>query len=201
MYRFRTLTGPEDLATFKREYDAQVEFRSAGTIASVVAEDYLRRATHPIGCFDRKGRMVAGFVVQIDDPLIVLRAMTPEARDTFVAEVRRDELCELTAIWRNEGISATMFAALVWPVIIGRCVTAGRSTILGIGYRNPMNAIYQRVRPRTIYQGPSQTLANTTVFVYAYSRRSLCLTYVANLWARKLRPLLGGARDPGPSES
>ncbi|MCA9635847.1 MAG: hypothetical protein KC420_07420 [Myxococcales bacterium] len=156
----------------------------------------------PVAVAPRRGRMVAGWVIQERDPLIVLQAMPPAERAAFLASVDRAELLELTAIWRNDGISADAFAAILWPRIILECVARRRPTILGIGYRNTMNEIYARVRPRVIYNGPSQTLADTEVFVYAYTPATLCATYLSNLVARKLAPagsrLVGALRGRGP---
>ncbi|MEZ4449220.1 MAG: hypothetical protein R3B09_07045 [Nannocystaceae bacterium] len=190
--RVQVLEREEDLAAFKSGYDGQIAARSGGSLASVVQLDYLRAASRPMGCFDRAGRMIAGWVIQERAPLIVLRAMSAGARAAFLAEVDRSQLLELTAIWRNDGISGDAFAALLWPRIIAECVTRGRPRILGIGYRNPMNEIYGRMGPRLIYHGPSQTLADTEVFVYCYSRASLCATYLSNIVGRKLAP--AGAR-------
>lgn len=178
----------EAFAAFKAGYDGQIAARSGGTLTSVVRLEYLRAASRPTACFDRHGRMVAGWVIQERDPLIVLQAMPAAERAAFLATTERGQLLELTAIWRNDGISADAFAAIVWPRIIFDCVTRGRAHILGIGYRNTMNEVYGRVRPRLLYSGPSQTLADTEVFVYCYSRASLCATYCSNLVARKLAP-------------
>ncbi len=188
MIHFTKLETEQHFEEFKREYDRQIAVRSAGRLGSVVKLDYLRASSHPTGCFDRSGRMVGGWVIQEADPLIVLAAMPTQAREAFLATTQRDQLCELTAIWRNDGISPNAFATLVWPKIIFDCVTKHRPHILGIGYRNPMNEIYQRIQPRVIYNGPSQTLADTEVFVYDYSRASLCGTFAANLLSRKLVP-------------
>lgn len=200
--RVRVITEEGDLAAFKAGYDGQIAARSGGALASVVRLEYLRAASRPLACFDRRGRMVAGWVIQEHDPLIVPQAMPPAERAAFLAAVDRAELLELTAIWRNDGISADAFAAILWPRIILECVARRRPTILGIGYRNTMNEIYARVRPRVIYNGPSQTLADTEVFVYAYTPATLCATYLSNLVARKLAPagsrLVGALRGRGP---
>lgn len=188
MIRFATLDTEQHYEAFKRGYDAQIALRSGGRLASVVPLQYLRAASHPTGCFNRRGEMVAGWVVQQHEPLIALAAMPQAERQAFLAATAREQLCELTAIWRNDGISANLFAALVWPKIIFDCVARRRACILGIGYENRMNEIYSRVRPRLIYQGPSQTLKDTDVYVYGYTPGALCATFASNLLARKLIP-------------
>jgi hypothetical protein len=152
-----------------------------------------RAASRTVGCFDASDRLVAGWVVQEADPLIALAAIPELEREAFHARTPREQLCELTAIWRNDDISSNAFALIVWPKIVLDCVTRGRSHILGIGYRNTMNDIYSRVRPTLIYQGPHEVLADTEVFVYDYSRANMIGTLFANLVVRKLVPLLRSA--------
>lgn len=196
MLRFSVLTTQAEFEEFKRGYDAQMAARSGGRIASVVKLDYLRAASRPVGCFDRSKRMVAGWVVQEDDPLIALLAMPEAEREAFASRTPRAQLCELTAIWRSDGISSDLFAALVWPKIVLDCVTRRRAHILGIGYHNTMNDIYRRLAPTLIYRGPHQILADTEVFVYDYSRATMIGTLFANLVVRKLVP---GVRSIGRS--
>ncbi len=190
MIHFAQLTSEADYAAFKRGYDGQMARRSSGAIRSVVKVEYLRRATHPMGCFDAAGRMVAGWVIQERPPMLVPMAMPEDLRGRYLASVMPDQLCELTAIWRNGGITANAFAAVVWPRLVFDCITRGRRHILGIGYRNTMNEIYGRIAPTLVYNGPSQTIADTEVFVYDYSRSSMVGTLAANLVVRKLLPLV-----------
>ena len=197
MIRFAKIRSEAGFAAFKQGYDGQMARRSAGAIQSVVKLDYLRRATRPMGCFDRDGRMVAGWVIQEGEPMLVPMAMPSEVRQSALASVPREQLCELTAIWRNDGVSANLFAALVWPRLVFDCVTRGRTHILGIGYRNTMNEIYGRIAPTLLYNGPSETIADTEVFVYDYSRSSMVGTFIANVLVRKVMPLLRGRPEGG----
>jgi len=198
MIHFAQITSEADYAAFKRGYDGQMARRSGGATRSVVKVEYLRQATRPMGCFDAAGRMIAGWVIQEDQPMLVPMAMPTDVRGRYLASVPRAQLCELTAIWRNDGISANLFAAVVWPRLVFDCITRGRRHILGIGYRNTMNEIYGRIAPTLIYNGPSQTIADTEVFVYDYSRRSMVGTLVANLVVRKLLPLVRRQPAGGP---
>jgi len=201
MYRFKKLTTSSQFSTFKQGYDSQIQRRSDSKLKSIVKTEYLAEASRPMGCFDRQGRMVAGYVVQEWDPLIIPAAMPAEERATFFSNTPREVLCELTAIWRNDGISGNAFAAIVWPRIILDCITRGKPYILGIGYSNTMNDIYRRVRPRLVYNGPSQTIEDTEVFIYAYSRPILVATYFANLANRKIIPALKFLKRRGKASS
>lgn len=200
-YEFRTLTTDADLLRFKQEYESGLRERSRSKLHVVVSVEYLR-TSRVVGCFSRRdGRLVAGFVIRDAPPFRAFEAI-PEAEraaNAFVSGVAADELCELTCIWRNDGISSTHTALRVWPRIIRDCVLNGRRYILGIGFDNKMNDVYGRVGPLRIYDGPaaSRELA-TDVHIYAFTRPRIAANFATNFFLKMIARPAGALRRRQP---
>jgi hypothetical protein len=133
MYRFAVLGTELEFNAFKHGYDAQMSTRSEGRISSVVKLDYLRAASRTVGCFDASDRLVAGWVVQEADPLIALAAIPELEREAFHARTPREQLCELTAIWRNDDISSNGITSSSYslPTKYGGEVTTSATDLSG----------------------------------------------------------------------
>ncbi len=188
MLRFRELTTEQEFVAFKDGYESNLRRRSDERLQCTVPLEYVA-TSRAVGCFDGRGQMVAGFIMRYEGPLRCVSAVPKHAQDVspLLWECDGQDLCELTCIWRSKGISHTAFALVVWPKIIADCVSSGRKYILGLGFNNTMNDIYRICRPVQVYAGPSAAAeTNTQVFIYAYTRHGIALTYVTNFWDRMM---------------
>lgn len=156
MYTIRRLTTDAEITAFQQGYGTNIAERSHGDLKIELPMEYLLGA-QVFGVLDRAGRLVAGYVVRCDPPFRCLRAVPDDVKraDPLLREVPERDLCELTCIWRNDGISAARFGTSVWPRIVMDCARAGRRFILGLGFEDRMNDIYQVWSPIKIYVGPS----------------------------------------------
>jgi hypothetical protein len=189
-YEFRRLYAERDLLAFKDGYESGLRGRSGSRLQCQVPLDYLR-TSRVIGCWSKRdGRLVGGYVLRNSAPFRAIEAIP--------AAARADDLCELTCIWRNDGLSTAYTAVLLWPRIITDCVRNDRRYILGIGFDNKMNDVYGRVSPRRIYDGPgaSQDLA-LEVHIYAFTRARIAANFVTNFYLKMVVSPLRKVVVPG----
>lgn len=180
MYSFRILQRAEERAAFKYHFEEQVAKRSKGASALTVPENYLQHA-RLTGCFNRKGEMVAGYAINHLAPFRCLDAIPEPVRMQWLSTTPAENQCELTLIWRTPRIGHLAFALFVWTKIVLDCIAAGKSYILGVGYRNPVNQYYGASNPIMVFDGHSTQL-ETHIFVYAYTRFSIGATYFVNFY-------------------
>jgi hypothetical protein len=182
VYTFRRIEAAEELSGFKAGYEKNLAERSSNELALLLPIEYLS-TSRVVGVFDDRGQLLGGFVLRFDPPFRCLRAV-PEAVKScspLLQLVPEAELCELTCIWRNRGLSTARFATAVWPRIILDCVRSRRRYILGLGFDNRMNDTYQVWRPRSIYRGPSAAPETSTeVHIFAFSRPRIVANFVTN---------------------
>lgn len=156
------------------------------------------------GCFNGKGGMVAGYAINHMAPFRCLDVIPAEIQSEWLTANPIEKQCELTFIWRTPGIGHLAFALLVWTRIVWDSMTAGKSYILGLGYRNPVNRYYGAANPVIIFEGCSPIL-QTDIFIYAYTPSSIGLTYCVNfvrdLIVKPVANLFGSKRSAGRSAS
>lgn len=194
MLRFRLLESLIERRAFFEAFCLQLADRSGGALSIEPRVERIAHCTRVVGVFDRRGRMVGGYIVN-DGPNLVLLSVVPEPeRAAWTARVDLADVCELNLIWRNDGIGHTAFALAVWPRIIADCVTRGRRYILGSGYANPLDRWYRALDPELIFSGPSTT-SGLHIYVYAFTRTRMVGTWFASAFdSFVLRPLRRAGR-------
>lgn len=177
-----TVSSPEELALFKQRYEAAIVSASKGKTTTSVAPSYLARA-RVFGLYDGADRLVGGFAINFEVPLLVLGTMPEQARSAWLGQCPPHDLCELVAIWKSPHLPQSFSAFVLWPKIIRECARAKRRYILGLGYDNRMNSVYGIARPRTIFRGlrSDKPELEQHVTIYAYTPLSITLTYLTNV--------------------
>ena len=196
MWTFKELREPAECEFFKNGYEINLKHRSGGQLQCTVPASYVI-SSRAVGCFDRHGRMVGGYIIRDHEPFRCLTAIPDTVSETsaFLRRYNAQEMCESTCIWRSSSLSSTAFSLVVWPKIVTDCVRSRRKFILGVGFDNRMNDVYKMARPIHIYAGISASPElGTMVFLYAYTRSSIILTYLAKFWKRLIVDPLGRRR-------
>ena len=195
MYRFRALSTGEEREEFRRGYEANAAGRSGARLRTSVPLEYVA-TSRAVGCF-RGGRLLAGYVLRYEAPFRCLRVVPEDVQEAspLLRGAAEGDLCELTCIWRNDGISPSAFGLKVWPRIVRDSALGGRRYILGLGFDNKMNDTYQVCSPALIYRGPSAAAEiDATVHVFAFTRPRIVANFLTNFALQMPRRLLRGRR-------
>ncbi len=181
-YQIRTIIQESELIQFQTCYQQLIREKSNSQLNIKVSLDYLQQANVK-GCFDKNNHLVGGYVLNSEAEFRILEAITAKERENllFMQQHALDKFGELTCIWHNKGISANTFALRVWPRIIWHSIAMKKPYILGIGFQNKMHNVYTLAKPKIVYQGRSKDQQfNNYVYIYAYTPRTLLLTFASN---------------------
>ena len=181
-HRLRELRSDDERRAFAEGFCTTLSARTNGVLKGHIPLTYLR-ASRATGVFDRKGRMIAGYVVGSSLPLRLLEFVPEEARRSLTppSDGSWADCCELTCFWRTKEVSPVFMALRVWPRAISEAIRTRKRFLLGHNQSHRLDALYARARGLTLYAGPS--VANLPSRLSAYELRGL--------WALALRLIAG----------
>lgn len=183
--RFRRLSEPRDLESYAAAFEGASSVRIPTT--------YFERS-HVVGAFDRSG-LIGGYALA-PGPVMRWPNQVP-ARLSLLDRVPLDALFELNAVWLATALRYSRHSAWFW-LHLARDVGSRRGahiTFVANPKKPGLVALYEKLRPETIYEGPFTNSSLTEAKVYdvsATSFRRIWIFYARDLAARVLTRASGG---------